>query len=241
MLNSSFCPTTNCRYTNPERSLYDAHVAKCRGDTLYKFPQKKLERYIDHTRLDLIHDKVLRVDQVHDSFVAFDIECCLSDSKKKISENTTEFGAFKLISIAYTVFDSVDESFETKTLTIDPAMDQESLYSLVGKFYDVLTRIQKDHSAKLPEVIRKEKWRLIKLKKSDNFRNMHVEKQAEIFRRLKYIEEYFTLNIYGWNSERFDLSVLINPLTKVIQRRYPSLLNRGKPTDGKYSPKMSMI
>jgi hypothetical protein len=216
-------------------------VEKCRGETLYKHPQKKLERYVDHIRLDLIHDGVLQPDTVHNYFVAFDIECCLDNQKQKISDNTTEYGSFKLISIAYTVYNPWEEEFVTTTLTRDPAMDQESLYALCGEFYDALLKIQKNHNSKISEKIIKEKWRLIRLKRSDEFRKFSVEKQAKIFQRSKRVEEFFSLNVYGWNSERFDLSILINPLTKVIQRRHPSLLSRGKSSDSEYCPKMSMI
>ena len=199
--------------------------------------------YIDHTRLDLEQDKILRPKQFHTSFVAFDIETASvprSEGEKKISNTTEELASYKLISIAWHAYNQSGGEY-TKKFLWRRGTCQDSLFSMLDEFYVDLCDIQKKFNSGLSPKIHNEKWRIIRLKNSDKFANFPVEKQAELSDRLRYLEDFFSLNVYGWNSERFDLTVIINALTEVVRRRHPHLLVTKRDKDSRYEPKMNMI
>ncbi|CAG5111295.1 Oidioi.mRNA.OKI2018_I69.chr2.g5616.t1.cds [Oikopleura dioica] len=199
--------------------------------------------FTDHTRYDLIYDKILRTNEFHQSFVAFDIETASvprSEKEKNISSTTEELSAYKLISIAWHAYNPAGDEY-TKKFLWRRGTSQESLFSLLDEFYVDLCDIQEEFNRTLSKKIDNEKWRLIRLKNSEKFHNFPVEKQAELCDRLKYLDDFYSLNVYGWNSERFDLTVIINALTEVVRRRHPHLLVTKRDKDTRFEPKMNMI
>ena len=98
------------------------------------------------------------------------------------------------------------------------SMEPQCLNRLIEQFVITLIRYRLEMLEFLPKSIIEglEKYRI--MKESSDFKKLSVCEKSKLVQKLRILEDFTTLRIYGWNGESFDLAALLAPLVDVLSR-----------------------
>ena len=91
-------------------------------------------------------------------------------------------------------------------------MSEGSLRFLIGEFVDRLNAAREEMVKLLPESIALGLESYRKKSQTESFKKLRPEQKAPTYRKISYLRKLLTLNLYSWNGETYDLTVMLGPL-----------------------------
>ena len=215
------CPNKKfkCFYTTNSKFNFDRHFKVCIDPKTIDAICTQKEYGSDlHPLARLICDGILSQEPEMNNFVFFDIESLVVKSPV-ISNKTDILATHKLLSISATA--SLRGKFITKTWVIDDS-DEKSEIKIVDKFIDFLTWAD-DTAEPDPEVLKSMKI----LDQKIEYENERLEsldqynspKLCKLKKLIKDLEKYLNLNVFGYNSSKYDLQILMARIIQSLEKR----------------------
>ena len=120
-----------------------------------------------------------------------------------VSENIFHGSVHQLCSIAITKSwvsgETADYFFYRRCMSV------ESLKELVERFMCCLENLRKEMVTLLPPSIKSGLENYQKMIQTDGFKMFCPDKKAKVFQKIRFLRRLLNLNIYGWNSESYDM------------------------------------
>ena len=197
------CGMPNCRYTAPRAERIEIHRKTCRDYTLVTGKQVKYGAQVDS------YKPILK-------FACFDIE-----TVEKQSDNGVE-ATLEILSIG--VASNINQ-YQSKYFVRDssvPASGQK----MVDDFMDYCFQLNQSYQELLPPGIAQE-YAELELQLKNSF-GKKTENQDAFVRRCQ-LKEQLIFSLYGFNSQKFDMKVLVGYIVVYATERKMeiSLLKKG--------------
>ena len=207
LLNHFSCAKKNCFFATNDRNKHAAHVVYCRDSTLINCKQIKHGRSLITIEQELFEEGILPSSTFENFYcVSYDIECVMAASTNPELVNVGSI--HRLVSIGL----KSNLPNDSESCIVRNDMTAESLKTAVKTFVDLLQSIRIKMIQQLPtEIYRGYETYYGKLK-DPNFRKMGPKEKTNILKKHKFLKDLFALKCYGWNTERYDVNVLIGPL-----------------------------
>ena len=213
-----------CSYTTNLKANLERHVASCVNETKVFSKQialgngkKTMDELIENTGLtsDLRDYRVTK-------FVVYDIEtleeCPCDYINDNSDENRNVQAYLKLATIATASNLDGDEPRYFERLTSNPTDEQK----LVNQFMDHLFELVKKHKESIPGAIKQE-FNNLNMKIGLEFmkpKKLRRFKQLMTWQRHKnQLASFMVLNVYGFNSSKFDLPILLPAIARYCHQR----------------------
>ena len=176
------CGKPGCGFTTPRPDKLESHRKNCRNFTLIKS-----KRVVYGKKQETI-DPVFR-------FACYDIETL---------EKTSEYAEAGLEILSIGVASNAEGSLTSKYF-VRESSDHNDGQAMVDNFMDYLFELAQIYEASLPESLYDEYF---ELEESSSFWNTDGLNQASRAKKM-LIKEQLMLTIFGFNSKKFDMKVLI--------------------------------
>ena len=223
-LNFQFCETENCGFASDHKNTFERHIKSCKGITEFKYKQVKLTT---ETPWKLLRDKgYVDIDYQQKYFVSFDIET-MSDrsAHTQVTSVTTELNTQRLISIALTKNFGKNRSVALKRRE----MTENSYKDLLLEFKHTLYDMANEYLALIPKKIKDSYTeitnRLEIHHKTEN--KLSVRNYSNLRSCQAQLRRLLMLPVVGFNSEHFDLPILLPGLLKIWAVETVSVIKRG--------------
>ena len=218
------CPNDFCSYLDRKKSNFIRHVKNCTNETKYKFAQvDKKEGPISDW---LIAQKFLKTKPNPKEFISFDIETSGKASDRIISEHTQIKSAFRIASISVT-----KSSGESKVFIRESSSEYDYI-KIVSDFFTFLIKYRDEYRQNLPDEINnaffKVKEILFRKKTDPQYVRLPPIYHGKLRRAYNYLNKVREAKIVGFNSESFDLPVLVPAFMKAWSSKYFRNLNKGE-------------
>ena len=209
LLNSFTCPNKNCFYDSNDKQKHQRHVNYCRSETSVKCKHTIYNQPEDNIKQELVNEGFMP-DIAYENFyaVAFDIECLMVAPDEMANTNSIH----RLVSIGIKTNLPPPNSF----FFLRDDMDPESLKRLVCKFVTQLYAIQRTMTENLPQQILLGIKHYIDYMKGADYKKMSPSEKYQVRQKCEYLRELTKLRCYAWNSEHYDLCVLLVPLLDIF-------------------------
>ena len=228
------CPNDFCEFQTNRKKKFDKHVKSCTNETETVFRQDKMTEK-NQTRQYLIENKYLDSDFHNTNFMTYDIESLASkENARVVSDNTSVLSEQKIVTVAFaTKFNNIEKEylFKRKSLSRE---DYQTFYSEIVNF---LREIGEEYSRSLPSQIQESISILEtkvaefreKLKQKDPNDVMEAnelslklgipppKERGLMMSGLRYLRRIQNLRIFGFNSEKYDLPILLPGLLSVLK------------------------
>ena len=170
-----------------------------------------MHRQSGKIRNELVAEGILPNNSWHNwEFATFDCECLMAEVGDGFPGGV-KF-VHRLTSIAIkTSFGEPGEYYLERQ-----DMDPWSVKILVQDFLLTLVQIRRDMFNQLPQSVIDGRTRYQNITKSKDFKKRPVERQANAWAKLRFLDNCLALRIYSWNGERYDHNVLWAPLLDVF-------------------------
>ena len=211
--------STKCMYTTRDKYNMSRHEETCRDTTRIKYKQMWFGNH-STIRKALINEGI--IDENDDSckrFVAYDIEAV------NCADNLREFGKSiitgcqKVISIGYTAnFGGYKDVF------VRNDMSKQSGIDLVKIFLQKMEQLQLRHFERIPEKI---KDAMAQYKEQLKIKSLSVSVKSNLQRRLWYLRSICNLKVIAFNSQKYDLLVLITLILEVANLTEIRVIKKG--------------
>ena len=187
------CGKPNCGFTSPRPELVEKHRKTCRDYTLVTSKQLKYGAHVDS------YKPIFK-------FGCFDIE-----TVEKVSDNNVEAN-LEILSIGIA---SNINGYESKYFVRENSQPISG-QRMVDDFMDYCFQLNQSYQAKLPPGIAKEYEELqLQLKNSFGKKSEH----QDAFVKRCQLKEQLTLSIFGFNSQKFDMKVLVGYIVVYAKER----------------------
>ena len=204
------CPNEFCDYNTNRRYNLDRHIATCSQDTVVTYKQEILT---DGDIRDWCISKNAIPASYHTrDFVTFDIESVGCPVNVAISDYTRLQSLQKVVSVSITkTFGDVKD--RTKVI-VRSGMEEEDYRKFIEEFVEYLLKLHEDFQSYLPETLipkLQDMYEEVEAFKQKE-RNYSFQQIKRFNRAIHYLEQMRRLNIFGFNSQAYDLSVLFSGL-----------------------------
>ena len=216
------CPNSFCSYADNLKSNFVRHVKTCTNTTKYNFSQtnKKIPPITDW----LIAQGFLKNVPNPKNFITFDIETLGDGFERVISDHTNIKSSFRIASISAT-----KSSGETRVF-VRESSSEESYIKVVSDFFTYLLQYRDEHRQNLPDDVNDGFFKIRELlfrKKSDpEYVRLPPKYHGNLRRAYNYLNKIREAKIVGYNSESFDLPVLVPAFMKAWTSKYFRNLNK---------------
>jgi len=190
--NTHTCPTRNCSFTTTIRWNFRRHVDKCTGETVYTHKQKQYGN-VENTDMGFLKDNGFIPKTYTPQFAAFDIEACLSETDYPPTKNTIVCAKYELLSIGVVFTDKTEYFLKRES------QDDEGLYDLIRRFWNLLKFLQRKIEDNLPTEVSRGLCTIAKILSDEKSKkSMPPTEKASWLRRQRILRNYAKLNIYSW-------------------------------------------
>ena len=205
------CRTPKCHFaTNNSNKLFQ-HEQGCKSETDIICKQVPMHRPCDKIRNELVAEGILPDYSWHNwEFATFDCECLMDEVGDEFARGVKFIHRLTSIAIKTSFGEPGEYYLERKD------MDPWSVKTLVQDFLLTLVQIRRDMFDKLPQSVIDGRTRYFNITKSKDFKKRPVERQANAWKKLRFLDNCLALRIYSWNGERYDHNVLWAPLLDVL-------------------------
>lgn len=126
-------------------------------------------------------------------FAAFDIEACLSETDYPPTKNTIVCAKYELLSIGVVFTDKTEYFLKRES------QDDEGLYDLIRRFWNLLKFLQRKIEDNLPTEVSRGLCTIAKILSDEKSKkSMPPTEKASWLRRQRILRNYAKLNIYSW-------------------------------------------
>ena len=228
-------PYDYCEYSKCRKNDFDKHVQTCSNITEIEYTQEKMT-IENMVRQYLIKHEYLDAEYRNRMFRTYDIESLASkENARDISDFTSIISEQRIVTVAFhTNFcDGNDQSY----LFPRESYSRESYKNFFRKIIEFLNKIGEDYQKSLPikisqsisilEAKQTEIREKLKLRDPNDIMQTNefmvrqnipsFKEQLLIKGGLKYLIKLQKLRIYGFNSERYDLPILLPGLLSVLK------------------------
>ena len=216
------CPNDFCGYADTHKTNFLRHVKSCTNETNYNFAQlnKKDSPISDW----LISEGFLKTKPNPKDFIAFDIETCGDCDARVISDHTDLKSAFNIATI------SVTKSTGESRVFVRESSDEESYVKCVSDFFTYLLRYRDEYRESLPSEVNQAFFNikdiLFRKKADPNFIKLPPKYRGKLRKAFNYLNKIREAKVIGFNSESFDLPVLMPAFFKAWTSKYFRDLNK---------------
>ena len=223
-LNFLICKTQNCGIITTNKKFFETHTISCTGQTKYQFKQAVLTD--DSARGIAIRRGYLDANFQPRFFVSYDIET-LADKNMDLrsASATTELNCQRLLSIALT------KNFGDKrsVALIREEITENGYYDLLLQFKQNLFSIHDEFRASIPikiwDSINEIKAKILHHRQTDE--KLSVPEFDELTKCLYFLQKMTCLPVVGFNSEHFDLPILLPGILKIWGMKKVGVIKRG--------------
>ena len=202
------CTVSDCPFFTDNRGTFAKHIETCK-DTRNICAKQKIYGQSDSTLSSLITDGYLPEESRNFSkkhFACFDIETLEYHENSDIDFNEKREGLtykneLRLCSIAV---GSNIQGIETKCF-IRKDSSPESAESIIQEFFEYLAIIKQKYDAEIPNYYNDA---IAKIEEEIKKLNFSAE-QRKLYNYLQFLKNITSLIIYGFNSSKFDLPILM--------------------------------
>ena len=220
-----YCETPACGFATDREERHKNHIEKCTGLTVTKYKQIKLTRMTAFELL--IHEGYIDSDYIPTMFVSYDIETINDKSGLRKFGVTRELSKQRLLSI------SVTKNFgENRTYAFRrDDSTEKSYFELLQQFKSHLFEIHNEFNKNLPQKL-KDSFDKVKAEISENRKSEPAMKmpfqRLEILNRCMFeLKRLLQLPVVGFNSEHFDLPILLPGLLRIWGIKSVDTIRRG--------------
>ena len=218
------CPNDFCSYADRVKANFVRHVKSCTNVTKYNFSQtnKKDQSIADW----LISEGFLKKIPEQKDFIAFDCETLGDANSKIISDHTNINSSFRLATISVTKSSGESKVFVRESST------EDAYVKLVADFYTYLLKYRDEYRAQLPDDINNAfftiKDLLFRKKTDPDYVKLPPRYHGKLRRAFNYLNKIREAKVVGFNSESFDLPVLVPAFMKAWTSKYFRSLNKNE-------------
>ena len=218
------CPNDFCGYADTLKTNFLRHVKTCTNETNYNFSQvNKKDAHISDW---LISEGYLKSKPNPKEFIAFDIETCGNTDARIISDHTDIKSSFKIATIAVTKSSGESHVF------VRESSSEEGYIKVVSDFFTFLLKFRDQYRENLPAEVNnaffKIKEILFRKKEDPNYVKLAPKYHGNLKKAYNYLGKIREAKVIGFNSESFDLPVLVPAFFKAWTSKYFRDLNKNE-------------
>ena len=220
-----YCDTPACTFVTDRENRYNDHKEKCTGQTITSYKQIKLTRKSAYELL--IQENYIDSDYIPKMFISYDIETINDKTDTRVFGVTKELSTQRLISIAVTknYGDNRTFAFKRNELT------EDSYFDLLREFRSCLFKFHNEFNANLPQKLKNSFEKIQTEMRIDNNAEPSLKmpfQKREILKRCYFeLKKLMQLPIVGFNSEHFDLPILLPGLLRIWGTKTVETVRRG--------------
>ena len=220
-----YCDTEACTFVTDRENRYNDHKEKCTGQTITYYKQIKLTRKSAYELL--VQEDYIEPDYIPKMFISYDIETINDKTDTRIFGVTKELSTQRLISIAVTknFGDNRTVAFKRKELS------EDSYFDLLREFRSCLFKFHNEFNANLPKKLKDSFEKIQTEMRLDNNAEPSLKmpfQKREILKRCYFeIKKLMELPVVGFNSEHFDLPILLPGLLRIWGTKTVDTVRRG--------------
>jgi len=205
------CPKKQCFFGSNDRNKYERHIKYCRDETEITCKQVKYQKPCTKLEEQLFAEGILPSATFNNLFCAvYDLESFMLPAEIC----GRQFDVHRIVSAALkSNVPGDDEKFYLRE-----NMDPESLREMVEKFVLGLEDIQTKMVLQLPGSISEGYTKYLNKVRSKDFKAMSPSDKSIINQKCAFLRKLLSLRVYGWNSERYDLPLLVGPMLEIFSR-----------------------
>ena len=224
------CDFEDCPFFTDDRGTFAKHVKSCKDFCRKVSAKQKIYGKHESPLSVMVEDGYLprkALDFSHKMFACFDIETLELqedddvDAEVKRDEGLTFKNELRFCSVA---LGSNIPNVETKCFVRESSAP-DSAEKVIDAFFAYLTEIKEKFDMLIPKYFQKAKEQLEQEMSSMEF----SAERTKLFSYLRYLKTFSSLIIYGYNSSKFDIPVLV-PYLLTIGRRLgyePNAIKKG--------------
>ena len=204
------CPREYCDYNTTRAFNLDRHIKTCSADTVVNYKQAILTD--DNIRTWCIEQKAFPESFHPRHFVTFDIESVGTQMDLAISDFTILNSLQRVVSVSVTK-NFGDLSNRTNVI-VRKSQDEADYRKFIEDFVNHLLILSQEFQSTIPSSIESTitHWRS-ELEAFKNKERNYSFRQVKQFRQgINFLEGLRKLNVYGFNSQSYDLTVLFSGL-----------------------------
>ena len=202
-----------CFYWTLDRFNLNRHTESCVDESKVICDQKSYGKD-DSMMKSLVEDKLLPAsleNYRHTWLATFDIEAL----ETKISKNLTERTCIETNQYIVSIGVSTNLPGRKDRFFVRKSSAPQDGFRLVRDFVNYLFLLQKELEASLPPEI---PLAISKLKENFTPDNQWSDLKGKKNRQLRFLQKFTMLNVFGFNSSKYDLPTMIRELYKVMKQ-----------------------
>ena len=220
------CLNENCSFAATEPKLLKRHMETCEPGTKKKYVQRDMCE--QSSREFLIAEGFLPADFRTSEAVFYDIESFAQINRKKTGISTERLSTQRMVTISVTA--NFGPGPRTRVFTRD-SFDKEDYVRVLREFTTHLKKLHFDLSQALPPQVHTSIEQIQDiLAQNDSCdkgsKILSLSRQAKFRNALHYLKKLTKLGVFGFNSERYDLCILLPGLVELWGHKTVEVIKR---------------
>ena len=201
------CSNERCPFAATQPHLLKRHMETCDPGTKVKYVQKDMCGQTP--REFLIAEGFLPADFRKKGAVFYDIESFAQTNRKKTGNSTEVLSTQRMVTISVTA--NFGTGPRTKVFTRD-TFDKDDYVRVLREFTAHLKNLHFDLLQALPEQVHtsiEKIEEILEQNRSSNKKLLSISRENKFRNGLHYLKSLTRLGVFGFNSERYDLCILL--------------------------------
>ena len=221
------CGNEWCSFAATEKNLLKRHMKKCEPGPKKKYIQRDM--CAETGRQFLIKEGFLSEDFRLKSAAFYDIESFAVPDRKNVGKKTEVISTQKMVSISVTA--NFSSGSRTKVFSRN-SYDKEDYVRVLREFTSHLKNLQCEHVKTLPDQIHtsiaaiEEILEQNKQAEAEHRALLSVDRKTKFRAGLSYLKSLLKLRVFGFNSERYDLCILLPGLVELWGSKNVDVIRR---------------